>query len=492
MQLRVVQDLYLIHFSCLCAIGITFGADQPVYFDRVDHGVFHGGKVWVREANPVHRAAFGLNSELGLHSQPWQVQTILNNGSTLNRIDLVVIGDGFADQDQSAYASQVDAMISGFLNEEPLASYLPYFNVHRVDVISPESGVDEPDLGIFRSTALDMGFNCLGIDYLLCINLSKAVAAAALAPAADQILAMANSERYGGAGFPDSNLCALTGANSASVELGLHEFGHSFARLADEYDYANGAVYAGPEPDESNISIFSAAMQAGLQTKWFRWLDLDSVDAFEGAQYYQRGIYRPTWNSKMRALGQPFGEINVEQFIITMYQTVSPIDGATPPSLDALPPDTEFYVVPMQPIDHALNIQWSVNHMIAQDNGERFTPDPATLPVGEHAISVQVQDQTPRVRDEELRAAWMTESREWKVEQPCRGCGDLGGLDSVDLFDFAVLATCFGKSIPDALCSVLLLDCCNLSPETIIGSQDFDLFADQLLGPGVAIECDQQ
>lgn len=107
------------------------------------------------------------------------------------------------------------------------------FNVHRVDLPSNESGVDEPDLGIFRDTALDMAFNCGGIPRLLCVNVNKAYAAAASAPDIDQILVIANSTRYGGAGYSAQNLCTLAGGNNSAVEIAIHEFGHAFADLSD-------------------------------------------------------------------------------------------------------------------------------------------------------------------------------------------------------------------------------------------------------------------
>lgn len=391
------------------------GEVVPVYYDYVEGGKLTGGRVMVDLSDPAQRAALGLEELIARRA--WPVVTIIDNGPTDNRIDLVILGDGYVATEIGDYAVHVENMLSTFFTEDPLAAYATYFNVHRVDVVSNESGVDEPDNGIYRDTALDMTYNCVGIPRLLCVNLGKAAAAASSAPDVDQILALANSTRYGGAGYPGSSLCTIAGDNAASIEIGLHEFGHSFALLADEYHYSDGATYTGPEPGEPNVSIYDAADQAVLETKWWLWLDLPNVDAFEGAMYNQYGVYRPTVNSKMRSLGRPFEEVNVEQFVLNIYRTVAPIDNATPPSESPLSACTTFFVTPLEPTDHALDIQWSVDGLDAPQAVETtFTPDLEGLAPGIHTVAVTVVDNTPRLRDESLRATWLTATRQWQIE----------------------------------------------------------------------------
>lgn len=196
----------------------------------------------------------------------------------------------------------------------------------------------------------------------------------------------------------------------------MHEFGHAFAALADEYDYADGATYSGPEPDQPNVSTYTAATQAAQQLKWYRWLDLAHVNTFLGAMYNEFGIYRPTFNSKMRSLDRPFEEINVEQFVLTIYEYVSPIDDATPPSTEPASPYQTFYVTVLQPLDHDLDIQWFVDAVeVPGATLATFTPSSVPLSPGIHNVSVTVVDSTSRVRDEVVRNASMTETRQWQV-----------------------------------------------------------------------------
>lgn len=406
-------------FALWLAPMATLAQTTPVYYDYVENGKMGGGRLLLDATNAEDRKFLGLDHARAAQAPVWPVTTIRNSGPIDNRVNIVLLGDGYTAAEMGLYAAHCDAIIDNFFSQEPFNAYRNYFNVHRVDVVSNESGVDEPDLGVFRDTALDMTYGCAGIDRLLCVDVGKAYDAAASAPAFDQILVLANSDHYGGAGYPSANLGTLAGDNFFAVEIALHEFGHSFADLADEYDYADGVVYSGSEPIDPNASVFTAAQQTAGLLKWFRWMDLPHVDAFEGAVYSQFGIYRPTTNSKMRSLDRPFEEINVEQFVVHTYRVVQPLDSHTPLSPSAYPPTNTFFVDPLQPVDHALSIQWFVDDVpIAGATLETFTP--SEVPVGGcgHDIRVEVVDDTPRVRDELLRQTYMRTVLAWFVESP--------------------------------------------------------------------------
>ncbi len=423
------------------ALYESSNGEIDVYYDYLEEGQLAGGITTLILPEPAEIPP----SEA---MEQWTVTTLIDNGPSANRLDIVFLGDGYTESELEDYATHVNNVLPLFMQEEPLAAYASYVNVHRVDVISNESGVDnDPEEGIERDTALDMGYFCGGTERLLCISVSKAIAAASLAPDSDQILALANSTKYGGAGYLGSDLATLAGDNSASVELALHEFGHSFANLADEYDYGGGPTYTGSEPSQSNISIYTAAEQLSQETKWYRWLDLPEVDTFEGAYYCLYGIYRPTNNSKMRALDRPFQAVNEEQFVINFYKLVLPLDDATPSSATPLPAETTFYVTPLQPVDHALDIQWSIDGEPAPGATEiNFTADWCTLAPGIHEVSVTVVDNTDRVRDESARATWMTESRQWQIKVPLRA--DITGDGRVDMADVLVLHQSWLQSPP--------------------------------------------
>jgi hypothetical protein len=342
---------------------------------------------------------------------PAPVTTIVNNGGIANRVDMVIVGDGYQSSQLSTYAAHASNVALNFFNQAPLSTYSRLFNIHRVDVFSPDSGVDnDPTLGVMKNTALDMHFYCSGLDRLLCIDTNKAQSYAINAPQVDHIIALANSTMYGGAGYWGAGLLTLAGGNGSSLEVARHEFGHSFAGLADEY--GGVGTYSGGEPTEPNVSL-----QMGTsRTKWHRWLDLPEVDAFLGGRYFDAGIYRPTANSKMRSLGVPWGPVNTEQLILALYRRIDPIDAATPPG--TYPSDAGFFVDPIDPNGHALTVQWSIDGApIPGATGLTFDAGTLNLTVGNHSLGVRVVDATPMVRDEAQRTAIMTQTKSWTLTE---------------------------------------------------------------------------
>jgi len=347
--------------------------------------------------------------------------TILSNGPSANRIDWVFVGDGYVDSELGTYAAQVQNLLSVLLSQEPFSSYRTLFNAHRVDVVSNESGIDNDPLGVYKDTALDMSFGCGGVDRALCVDIGKAYQYASMAPEIDAVFALANSAKYGGTGYFASSLAAVAAGNPAAGEVTVHETGHSFGKLADEYEYDGPYTYFGPEPVPANVSTLDAEHMAASGTKWARWLGDPgvgfggTVGTYEGGMYSYQGIYRPTFDSKMRNLGQPFNLPSVEDLILYMYHFVRPIDGATPigTMLDEF---STAFVDPIDPLGHRLDIQWSVDGTpIPGETQETFHLCTGTYAVGDHLLSVTVQDNTPWVRDDAQRSQWMSETRSWSL-----------------------------------------------------------------------------
>src|SRR6266478_4710529 len=73
------------------------------------------------------------------------VTTIVNNGPSTNRVDLVVLGDGYTAADLPKYVTDVQQFVLNMFQQQPYSEYKPYFNVHRIDIISTDSGVDHPE-----------------------------------------------------------------------------------------------------------------------------------------------------------------------------------------------------------------------------------------------------------------------------------------------------------------------------------------------------------
>ncbi|MFG0330072.1 MAG: M64 family metallopeptidase [Phycisphaerales bacterium] len=388
---------------------------DTVYYDEADEtGQLTGG---------VTRLLIDAPDRKTITPIPAEAYTLGELDNPANRIDLVFVGDGYLASQMSTYHAHVDLQVGQFFAEEPFITYAPFFNVHRVEVVSAESGVDhDPTYPIWRNTALDMGFWCSGIERLLCVNVGAAYGYAANAPDVDLVAAIANSVKYGGAGYSSSDLATASGGNSLATEVLLHEFGHALGNLADEYHYYDGTRYNGGEVPEANVSIYDESQIRSRRTKWHLWLGENDpnfdglVSAFEGARYYQYGIYRPTNNSLMNSLNRPFNLPSVEAIIIEMYRIVDPIDDASP-TAPVYTEDDTLFVDPIDPSDHALTIQWYLDgDPIPWATNERLDLGLLQMSPGRHEVSVTVVDEIEWVRDEDDRADWLTETREYQVD----------------------------------------------------------------------------
>jgi hypothetical protein len=391
------------------------GSFESVYYDTLDeNGNLTGGKVdmWV----PTRHAPVAVT--------PATSTMLMSFGPTnpANRIDFVFVGDGYTAAQLATYATQVTTVTNSFFNKVPYSTYRNYFQVHRVDVVSTDSGVDnDPSQGILKNTALDMKYWCNGTERLLCVNVNKAYSFANNAPDVDLVAALANSSMYGGAGYPSNDLGTCAAGNGSSVQIMQHEFGHALGNLADEYDYGGPATYTGAEPSDINASKLASAAMTAANSKWTRWLGTNIssqdglVSTFEGCAYSQFGVYRPSNNSLMRNLGRPFNPPSIEKLIIEIYKKVDPIDASSDDTIVYNGSETLF-VTPMSPVGHSLGIQWSLDGVpIAGATAMTFDLSTLNLTGCDSTVSVTVTDSTTLVRDEIARASYMTQSIDFLV-----------------------------------------------------------------------------
>jgi hypothetical protein len=369
-----------------------------------------------------------------------------------NRVDVVFVGDGYQANELALYASQVAAFANDMFEAEPLATYRPLFTIHRVDVVSTDSGVDnDPTEGIDRDTELNMRYWCNNIERLLCISVGRAYSYAETAAIAsgngpDQVIALANSSKYGGAGYSSSDLGTAAAGNGAAVEIVVHELGHAMGDLADEYTYGGPETYTGGETNRANTSILTEAQMSDQGTKWSPWLgentsQFDGLHStFEGAGYSRFGIYRPTNNSKMRSLNRPFNLVGAEAFIQEIYRIVSPIDATVPAAGTGVTEHTTLSVTPVEPNGNPLAIQWLLDgEPIPGATGRTLDTCAAGL-AGSGTVSVRVRDMTPWVRDETFRDQRMTQTVNFPFTLSAPG--DQNGDGDVNILDvIAFIAT---------------------------------------------------
>jgi hypothetical protein len=346
-------------------------------------------------------------------SPKYTTQTVIQNGPSANRIDVVFLGDGYRVTDMRKYDQDVRNAANYLFKTQPFSDYKNYFNIHQVNVISEDSGIDKPSKGIFKDTALDMTFDYYGVHEAVYTALQseyKVYRAAALVPQADIIVVLCNDREFGGSSGPLHNIPVVT-TNPLSLDLLMHELGHSLAFLADESDGSGQPPYR--EPSKVNVTI--QRDMTGLKNvgKWDHWVndgqplptppEIPGVGLFEGAYGVSGGMYRPSNNCKMRTINKPFCKVCSEQIIRRLYYMIRPIESASPQVGNATLQDggsseLTFTVTPMKPVNQTLSVTWYIDGVAQPERGTTFSVPAGSLSKGEHIVSVVVKDTTPSVR----------------------------------------------------------------------------------------------
>jgi hypothetical protein len=363
----------------------------------------------MRRASLLAAAALPLLATIASAQAP-TVTTVLSNGTTQSRYDMVILGDGYQASEQTRFNQDVTTFLAALFNRQPYQTFAAYYNVHTVFRASVDSGADRPDETppVYRNTVYNATYNYGGTDRCLYIqNTSQALADAALAPANEgRILVMVNDTRYGG--------CASTFAvsyNGGSMsEVQIHELGHSMGQLADEYDYPN-QTYTGSEPSAVNITTSPTGQ------KWSIWHGTDGISAFQGAGYHQFGLYRPKQNCLMRNLGTTLCRVCQENITKITNSIVDTIVAATPAATNvalAVPNQQTFSFTHIVPAGNQPTVEWKLDGVVVPNaTGTALTLDSNALSIGAHVLECSVHDHTLLVRSDPQ--AVMREAHTWNV-----------------------------------------------------------------------------
>lgn len=226
-------------------------------------------------------------------------------------VDLAMVGEGYTAAEEGTFRADLGRFTALLLRHEPFASLKDRIAVRGVLVPSAESGCDEPSRGVWRRTAVGASFDALGSERYMLTEDNRALRAAAAAVPYDLAVVMVNHQRYGGGGIFNFYSTFTTG-NQWSGYVFLHELGHAFAGLADEY-YTSSVAYndlypRGVEPAEPNITALldPAALKwralvstsTSLPTPW----EKDGFDALDRAFQTRREELNRRIAQAMRAM----------------------------------------------------------------------------------------------------------------------------------------------------------------------------------------------
>jgi len=240
------------------------------------------------------------------------VTKIYYSGDASNAVDLAFIAEGYKAGEMDKFRADVKKMADALFSEPPFSQYKDKFNIWAVEAISADSGTDIPGEKLYANTALNSSFYTFDLDrYLTTQDLKSVNDYAALVPH-DNIIVLINSERYGGGGVYNY-YSGTTVGHPLSAKVFIHEFGHGFAGLADEY-YSSEVAYEefyplNVEPWEPNITTM-----VSFESKWKNIIKpgipvptpaeekySNVTGLFEGGGYSAKGIFRPEMDCRMKS-----------------------------------------------------------------------------------------------------------------------------------------------------------------------------------------------
>lgn len=229
--------------------------------------------------------------------------TLQQAADTTRCIHIAYVAEGYQEQEMQTFVDDAKTAMEALFAHEPFKSMRNRFNIVAVMSPSKDSGTSEPGKGEWRQTALGSHFNTFYSDrYLTTLNL-KALHDWLAGIPYEHIIVLVNTEKYGGGGILNSYNLSMAHHRMFKPVV-VHEFGHSFAGLADEYAYEQEAIPMYPadvEPWEPNITT-----QVNFGAKWKDMVGkIDGVGLFEGAGYSLKGVYRPENDCRMRTNENP-------------------------------------------------------------------------------------------------------------------------------------------------------------------------------------------
>jgi len=233
------------------------------------------------------------------HVTPYE--TIQAAEDTTRCIHIAYVAEGYTEEQMPDFMGDVRTAVDALFEHEPFKSLRKSFNIVAVKSASSDSGTSDPTRNVWKNTALGSHFNTFYSErYLTTLHLGRLHDVLAGTPY-EHIIILVNTEHYGGGGIYNSyNLSYTKGKHFQPVVV--HEFGHSFGGLSDEYEYGDDDPMYFPdvEPWEPNITT-----QCDFSGKWGNLIDEGKAGLYEGAGYLSKGTYRGEPDCRMRTNEHP-------------------------------------------------------------------------------------------------------------------------------------------------------------------------------------------
>jgi hypothetical protein len=235
----------------------------------------------------------------------------LISGDPAQKVDIVILPEGYTAAEMDKFKADCDKFTTGLFTVKPYSQNRDKFNIRGVLAPSVESGTDIPGDKVWKNTIMNSSFYTFDSERYLMTYDNKSVRNLAANAPYDQIYILVNTTKYGGGAIYNFYNCSVN-SNASSAKIFVHEFGHGFAALADEYDDGstsfNDMYPLNLEPWEPNITTL-----VKFETKWKGMLPANTpiptqlengsgmkLGVYQGGGYVAKGVYRPTPDCLMR------------------------------------------------------------------------------------------------------------------------------------------------------------------------------------------------
>ncbi|MBT5427639.1 MAG: T9SS type A sorting domain-containing protein [Bacteroidetes bacterium] len=323
---------------------------------------------------------------LVINALKFDVDTVSMKGTIDDCINIVFLPDGYQEEELDKFSDDVDWMIDALFGKEPYPEYRDYFNCFAIQVPSEESGAaNDPDSLI--NNYFGSCFNNSGIWRLVVPRRSSKVQSVLQDnfPQYDQVVVVVNDSRYGGSG----GWMATSTTHSNGPEICIHEIGHSFAGLSDEY-WA-GAGYA-----RENINMTQETDPSVV--RWKDWMGFRSVGIYSHSE--DPSWKRPHQNCEMRYLNRNFCPVCQEAIASRILDLVNPIRSFSPQDEEftLVDPWIDFSVELLKPNPNTLSLRWMLNSDSIAGNVDSIRIQSENFLPSSNRLAVFILDTTDYIR----------------------------------------------------------------------------------------------